>query len=193
MSIGLFHTRLIVRNDLLGAPVLTLDLVVNTVSKKVSGVASVFQSTWPPVNFHARVWGNYSQLKLAPSAEHHIILDLAGSPSGPLSQIAQTFHLKGLLGDDWASGFADYRYEYEGQWNVVRHVAVHQAPSVEVKPVPHPHIPLYAVAVQHAQAGGDVAQLKTVVQQGEQQVAHEASLRSALEQLNAEIARLEAR
>ena len=80
-----------------------------------------------------------------------------------------------------------------GQWQDVRHVAVHQAPSVEPLPPEHHVQPLYAVAVQTAQASGDLAQLKVAVQQGEQQLAHEGALRSALEQLNAEIARLEAR
>ncbi|MCX4217580.1 MULTISPECIES: DUF1842 domain-containing protein [Pseudomonas] len=192
MSIGLFHTRLIASNSLLGAPVLTLDIVVDTVRKKVSGTASVFQSTWPPVNFHARVWGDYSEARLTPSTETYIILTLDGSPSGPLSQIAQTFHLKGIL-NDWTSGFIDYRYNDGGQWQDVRHVAVHQAPSVEPLPPEHHVQPLYAVAVQTAKESGDLAQLKVAVQQGEQQLAHEGALRSALEQLNAEIARLEAR
>jgi hypothetical protein len=192
MSIGLFHTRLNVSNSLLGAPVLTLDLLVDTVNKKVSGIASLFQATWPTVNFRAQVWGNYSEAKLTAKVENHIILTLAGSPSGPLSQIAQTFDLKGILAGDWASGFVDYRYEEQGQWHEVKHVAVHQAPTVEPQPVPHPHLPLYAVAVQTAQASGDLAQLKSVVQQGEQQLAHHGALRSALEQLKAEIARLEA-
>ncbi|WP_192560645.1 DUF1842 domain-containing protein [Pseudomonas allokribbensis] len=192
MSIGLFHTRLIASNSLLGAPVLTLDLVVDTVRKKVSGAASVFQSTWPPVNFHARVWGDYSEARLTPSTENYIILTLDGSPSGPLSQIAQTFSLKGIL-DDWTSGFVDYRYNEGGQWHYVRHVAVHQAPTIEPQPHERHFQPLYAVAVQQAQTSGDLAQLKTVVQQGEQQVAHQGALRSALEHLNAEIARLEAR
>ncbi|MBV4473282.1 DUF1842 domain-containing protein [Pseudomonas sp. B2M1-30] len=190
MSIGLFHTRLIASNSLLGAPVLTLDLLVNTVSKKVSGVASIFQSTWPPLNFHARVWGDYSEAKLTPSVESHIILTLAGSPSGPLSQIAQTFGLKGIL-DNWTSGFVDYRYNEGGQWHQVRHVAVHQASTVE--PPPHHAVPLYAVAVQTARESGDLAQIKVAVQQGEQQLAHHDALRTALGQLNAEIARLEAR
>ncbi|MEJ6815738.1 MULTISPECIES: DUF1842 domain-containing protein [Pseudomonas] len=193
MSIGLFHTRLNVSNSMLGAPVLTLDLLVDTVHKKVSGIASVFQATWPTVNFRARVWGSYSEAKLTSKVENHIILTLDGSPSGPLSQIAQTFHLKGILAGDWASGFVDYRYEEQGQWHEMKHVAVHQAPTVEPQPVPHPYLPLYAVAVQQAQASGDLAQLKSVVRQAEQQLAHEDVLRGALEQLNAEIARLEAR
>ncbi|AZV26814.1 hypothetical protein CT157_12600 [Pseudomonas syringae] len=192
MSIGLFHTRLIASNSLLGAPVLTLDIVVDTVRKKVSGTASVFQSTWPPVNFHARVWGDYSEARLTPSTETYLILTLDGSPSGPLSQIAQTFHLKGIL-NDWTSGFVDYRYNEGGQWQDVRHVAVHQAPSVEPLPPEHHVQPLYAVAMQTAQESGDLAQLKVAVQQGEQQLAHEDALRGALAQLNAEIARLEAR
>jgi hypothetical protein len=49
------------------------------------------------------------------------------------------------------------------------------------------------VAVQQAQAGGDLAQLRSEVQQAEQQVAHEGALRSALEHLKAEITRLEKR
>ncbi len=196
MSIGLFHTRLNVSSSLLGAPVLTLDLLVDTVNKKVSGVASIFQSTYPPLNFRARVWGNYTEAKLIPEAESHIILSLDGSPSGPYSQIAQTFHLQGILGGDWASGFADYKYYDQDHWTTVRHAAVSQAPALRPEHPEHPHhphVPLYAVAVQQAQASGDLAQLKAVVSQGEQQLASSGALRSALEQLNAEIARLEAR
>lgn len=192
MSIGLFHTRLTVSNHLLGAPVLTLDLLVDTVKKKVSGIASLFQSTYPPLNFRARVWGEYSETKLIETTESHIILTLDGSPSGPLSQIAQTFHLKGILGADWVSGFVDYRYNEQGAWHVVKHAAVSQAPAIQAPEPPHHVQPLYAVAVQQAQTSGDLAQLKSVVQRGEQQEAHSGALRSALEQLNAEIARLEA-
>ncbi|WP_213939314.1 DUF1842 domain-containing protein [Pseudomonas sp. dw_612] len=193
MSIGLFHTRLNVSNHLLGAPVLTLDLLVDTVKKKVSGVANLVQTTHPPVHFHARVWGAYSEVKLIPTAESHIILTLDGSPSGPLSQIAQTFHLKGILGADWISGFVDYRYYEQGIWHEIKHAAVSPAPIVITPEHPHHAQPLYAVAVQQAQASGDLAQLKSVVSKGEQQLAHSGALRGALEQLNAEIARLEAR
>jgi hypothetical protein len=192
MSIGLFHTRLNVSNHLLGAPVLSLDLLVDTVKKKVSGVASLYQSTYPPLNFRARVWGEYSETKLLPATENHIILTLDGSPSGPLSQIAQTFHLKGILGADWVSGFVDYRYDEQGTWHVVKHAAVSPSPVIGPEQ-PHHAQPLYAVAVQQAQASGDLAQLKSVVSKAEQQLAHGGALRSALEQLNAEIARLEAR
>jgi len=193
MSIGLFHTRLITQTPLLGAPVLTLDLLVDTARKTVTGIASVFASTYPTVNFRAQVWGNYSEAKLTASVENHIVLTLEGGPSRPPSQIAETFHLKGILGADWASGFVDYNYVEHGQQHYVRHAAVSQAPAEQHDPVRHPVLPLYAVAVQQAQASGDLAQLKSVVHQGDQQLAHHGVLQSALEQLNAEIARLEAR
>lgn len=193
MNVGLFHTRILVATPLLGAPVLTLDLLVNTPQKKVSGVARIFKSTYPPVHFFADVWGDYSQVQLDPASEGHIILTLAGNPSGPTSQIAETFHLQGILGLDWASGFASYRYNYQGSWHNVQHAAVSQATTPHPEPVPHHPVPLYAVAVQQAQSSGDLAQLKAVINQGEQQLAHGDALRGALQQLNAEIARLEAR
>ncbi|ROL86217.1 DUF1842 domain-containing protein [Pseudomonas chlororaphis] len=193
MQTGLFHTRIQATTGLLGAPILILDLLVNTVQKKVSGVARVFKSTYPPVNFFADVWGDYSQLQLHPSTEGHIILSLTGNPSGPTSQIAATFQLHGILGLDWASGFASYKYCYQGNWQDVQHATVSQVSIPHPEPVPHHPVPLYAVAVQQAQSSGDLAQLKAVVRQGEQQLASGDALRSALQQLNAEIARLEAR
>ncbi|UGA38035.1 DUF1842 domain-containing protein [Chromobacterium haemolyticum] len=110
---GLFHTRYIVSAPVLGAPVLTLDLLVNTPQKKVSGHASIFQSVSPPLQFQANVWGHYSQAKLDPSAEHHIVLSLDGSPSSPNSQIAETFHLQGILDQNWKDGHASYRFFYQ--------------------------------------------------------------------------------
>ncbi|QBF27287.1 DUF1842 domain-containing protein [Pseudomonas tructae] len=129
--IGLFHTRLNVRTGLLGAPVLTLDLLVNTVQKRISGVASIFAATYPPLNFHADVWGDYSDLKLGLKGEGHIVLNLTGSPSGPFSTLEQTFHLHGILDADWARGTASYRYLRldGGDWHVVPHAKVRQAPT----------------------------------------------------------------
>lgn len=129
MAIGLFHSRLNVSNGLLGAPVLTLDLLVNTVHKKVTGTARTFQSTHPVQVFNANVWGSYSELPFAPVGSPSIILQLDGSPSGPLSQIAQTFHLQGLLDQGWNSGTASYRFYSNGHW-VDQHGRVRKAPEI---------------------------------------------------------------
>lgn len=129
MAIGLFHTRLNVGNGVPGAPLLTLDLLVNTVHKKVSGKARIFQATHPVQTFQANVWGSYSELPFAPAGAPAIVLQLDGSPSGPLSQIAQTFHLQGLLDAGWNHGTASYRYFVNGHW-VDQHGRVRKAPDI---------------------------------------------------------------
>jgi len=135
MAIGLFHTRLNVRTGGLGAPLLTLDLLVNVVQKKVTGTARTSQATYPVVNFQADVWGSYSELPFAPTGAPSIILHLDGSPSGPLSQIAQTFHLQGLLDAGWNKGTATYRYFTQGHW-VDLHGVVAKAPDIVHQQLP---------------------------------------------------------
>lgn len=54
---GLFPVTYVVATPAIGAPVLTLSLLVNTPAKKVSGIAKITQSTNPPLVFHADVWG----------------------------------------------------------------------------------------------------------------------------------------
>ncbi|MGR2678806.1 DUF1842 domain-containing protein [Chromobacterium haemolyticum] len=195
---GLFHTRYIVSAPVLGAPVLTLDLLVNTLQKKVSGHASIFQSVSPPLQFQANVWGHYSQAKLDPSAEHHIVLSLDGSPSSPNSQIAETFHLQGILDQNWKDGHASYRFFYQNAWHTVAHAIVTEAPAVHPeprsgsKPYPHP-IPLYAAALQQSRSSDNLAQMKSLAIQAEEQLKQHDNIEAALKQLHAEIARLEGR
>ncbi|OHX10819.1 DUF1842 domain-containing protein [Chromobacterium sphagni] len=195
---GLFHTRLTIASPNLGAPVLTLDLVVDTASKKVTGAAQIFQSTNPPVRFHANVWGHFSQAKLDKASEHHIVLSLDGSPSSPNSQIAETFHLQGILEQDWEKGFASYRFFYQGAWHNVVHAVVtedKQAPAKSAegshRPTHHHPIPLYAAALQQARGSTDVAQLKALASQAEEQLKQHDTIQNALTQLKGEIIRLE--
>ena len=103
-------------------------------AEKVSGHASITQSVSPPLQFQANVWGHYSQAKLHPSAEHHIVLSLDGSPSSPNSQIAETFHLQGILDQDWQDGNASYRFFYQDAWHTVAHAIVTEAPAVHPEP-----------------------------------------------------------
>ena len=49
------------------------------------------------------------------------------------------------------------------------------------------------MALQQAQASGDLARLKALVAQGEQQLANADNLTQAVQQLQAEISRLEQR
>ncbi|MGC0152643.1 DUF1842 domain-containing protein [Chromobacterium vaccinii] len=196
-SVGLFHTRLIVATPAVGAPVLHLDLVVQTPDKKVFGIASIFQATHPTLAFSAHVWGDYSQPKLDKSTENHIALTLAGSPGSAISQIAETFHLQGLLNADWAQGFASYSYYDNGVWHKVQHATVtedrRESASASAAPPPHHQhpIPLYAAALQQARGGGNLAALKSLASQAETQLEQESKIRDGLSQLQAEIKRRE--
>ncbi|CAM4064809.1 hypothetical protein CCOS865_03490 [Pseudomonas reidholzensis] len=151
MAIGLFHTRLNVSNNLPGAPFLTLDLLVNTPAKKVTGVARIAQATHPVQVFHADVWGSYSELPPAAGAGNAIVLHLDGNPSGPLSQIAETFHLQGLLDADWSNGNASYRYLNGDRWIDQPHVRVRKAPDVTHQNVRQPAERLQE-AIRHLQS-----------------------------------------
>ncbi len=53
--------------------------------------------------------------------------------------------------------------------------------------------PLYAVTIHHCIAGGDLNEMKKLVQQAEQHLRDHGDVRASLELLRVEIAKLEAR
>ncbi|GGY19763.1 DUF1842 domain-containing protein [Paludibacterium paludis] len=199
MSIGLFHTRYIIASPAIGSPVLTLEILVDTPHKRISGQACISQSTFPPLAFHADVWGGYSQPRLDPGSEYHIVMALEGNPAGPASQLADTFHLHAVLDHDWQSGFASYRFVYQGQMHAVEHAAMTvdkagAGSEATYLPPPHPHpVPLYAAALQQAGSGGDLARMKALASQAQLQLDQGEQIQVALRDLDAEISRLETR
>ncbi|WP_416424272.1 DUF1842 domain-containing protein [Pseudomonas sp. App30] len=132
-AIGLFHTRLNVRKPILGAPELTLDLVVNTVTRQVFGSARITQPTHPVREFHADLWGEFAELPFGPGGVNQLSLHLDGNPSGRTSELAETFHLQALLAGDWAQGNASYRFFDNGHWTNLASVPVRQAPDVALQ------------------------------------------------------------
>lgn len=56
-----------------------------------------------------------------------------------------------------------------------------------------PIIPLYGVTIHHAIAKGDLAEMKGLVKQAEDQLAQHGDVAAALEALKVEVAKLEAR
>ncbi len=120
---GLFPVTYVVATPAIGAPVLTLSLLVNTPAKKVSGIAKITQSTNPPLVFQADVWDvQPAAAGRGRRALHHP--DLDGNPSGQNSMIAETFHLHGILSSNWQTGQASYRYEEGGRWHAVEHAVM---------------------------------------------------------------------
>ncbi|WCM23001.1 DUF1842 domain-containing protein [Paraburkholderia bryophila] len=193
MTVGLFPVNLRVATPAIGAPVLTLSLLVNTPAKRVSGVARIYQSTYPPLEFHADVWGNYSQLQLAPGTDPVIVLTLSGSPSGSTSGLAETFQFHGVLKSSWQSGQAGYKYFDNQRWHDVEHAIVTLTGALQPHEPSQPVTPLYGVGLQQAKASGDLSQMKSLARQAEQQLADAGNIQNELTRLNAEIARLEGR
>jgi hypothetical protein len=194
MTVGLFPVNFRVATPAIGAPVLTLALLVNTPGKRVSGVARIGQTTWPPVQFHADVWGTFSPLTFEPVSEGDIVLSLVGSPSGPTSGIAETFQFHGIVKGDWKSGAASYRYFEAGRWHEIEHAIMTPESLLQpLKPPHQPYTPLYGVGLQQATASGDLNRMKTLANEAEQQLANVDQIKTALAGLNAEIQRLEAR
>ncbi|MGA3891930.1 DUF1842 domain-containing protein [Ralstonia nicotianae] len=188
---GLFPVTYVVATPAIGAPVLTLSLLVNTPAKKVSGIAKITQSTNPPLVFHADVWGTFSQLRVEEGAEASIILTLDGNPSGQTSMIAETFHLHGILSSNWQTGQASYRYEEGGRWHAVEHAVM--AVEQRVQPPHQPVMPMYAVSLQQAKASGDLGQMKALASLAEKQLADAPQIKAELDKLHTEIAKLEGR
>ncbi|KHK59536.1 hypothetical protein PI86_09500 [Burkholderia sp. A9] len=192
MSAALFPVNFRVATPAIGAPVLTLALLINSPAKKASGVARITQTTWPPLEFSAQVWGQFSPIVLTPGGKTQLVLSLQGNPSGPTSGLAETFRLQGIVEADWKSGVASYRF-FEGErWHEVEHAIMTVTGALQPFEPRHPVTPLYGVGLQQARQSGDLGRMKALARQAEQQLADAGRIEAALAGLDAEIARLEA-
>ena len=66
-------------------------------------------------------------------------------------------------------------------------------PASDLSAKPGHAVPLYGVTIHHCIAGGDLAKMKQLASEAEQQLAQYGDLRAALEVLKAEIAKAEAK
>jgi hypothetical protein len=191
-EVGLFHATYAVATPAIGSPLLTLSIVVDNPNKKVTGIARITQTTNPPLQFRADVWGSFSTVQPVLDAPPVNVLTLDGNPSGQYSMIAETFHFHGILSSDWKSGHASYRY-YEGErWHTVENAIMTLENSAHSNPHNHP-VPLYGVGLQQAATSGDLSRMKALANQAEQQLADTGTIKAELAKLNAEIAKLEGR
>ncbi len=191
---GLFPVQLRVATPNLGAPVLWLNLLVNTVEKTASGFARITQTVYPPMHFRARVVGPFHQMRIDPHAPQSVTLTLSGSPTGPVAPQVVILELNALLNEGWQSGTANYRYFYESRWHSIEHAIVSKDNSRIPLDPPSEHVmPMYGVGLQEARASGDLSRMKALAQQAEQQLADHDVIAAEPQKLEAESARLEAR
>ena len=131
-AVGLFPVTYRIQSQvdgqpLLGAPVLTVQLLINTVDKSISGVGTAFQATHPPLNEISLIKGDWSYMATMESV--HILVVADGvSPSSILVHGApittENLRLRLSLTEDWQAGFANFAYLNHGEWVTVEGATV---------------------------------------------------------------------
>jgi hypothetical protein len=116
-SAGLFQLNLNSTSNLLGAPILHLQLGVDTVNKTVSGIAMVTQPIAEPLVCTSHVTGNFEYESVMKPGKSMIRIDLSGYPEihwpksggvGPV--IPKNLSAMILLDDHWNNGTVQYQY-----------------------------------------------------------------------------------
>jgi len=109
-----------------GSPVFSLFLTVCTPSGTVTGAGNITQTTNPPLNLGTKLEGSFTYMTVMPK-QTSILVTAQGYPAvnwsphagiGPVLQ--PNVELRMVLGSDWKSGTANYKYlTSQGQWNCI--------------------------------------------------------------------------
>lgn len=123
-TVGLFHLNLITESGILGAPTLTLSLGVDTVNKKVTGVAEVYDNSLrDPVLCQSHVTGEMIYEVVMPPGHSAIRIDLTGYPEihwpvyggiGPV--IPSNFTAVIVFDSEWNQGYVEYQHLTASGW-----------------------------------------------------------------------------
>ncbi len=114
---GLFPLKVQSETTLFGAPILHVTLGVDTVNKKVTGIATVTQALQNPIVCTSHVTGDLIYETVQSPGISKIRIDLTGYPEihwptnagiGPV--IPKNFSAILLFDKDWSSGIAMYQY-----------------------------------------------------------------------------------
>jgi hypothetical protein len=135
-SVGLFRVTFDVGSGLMGAPTLTLNLLVSTPDARITGFGHLGAPISPPLDLSFKIDGDFDRLSWMGGGT--VLVDLTGTPlplgtgaAGQAPALPPDLHARLLLSADWASGTATYRYaEAHRQWRTVADVPVKLAASV---------------------------------------------------------------
>ena len=93
---------------IMGAPVLSLQFLIDPRSKHVTGFGRITQPVHPPLEFITRLNGEFRELSV--QNLHLIIVTASGYSPAPVGSISPNLHnlqLLMALSDDWKSGTAE--------------------------------------------------------------------------------------
>jgi hypothetical protein len=98
-----------------GAPVLTLHLLVDTQSKHVSGFGRITQATFPPLTLQTQLNGEFRKISMSNLDLIIVTANGHSSVAGPGPIVPPNFELLMALSSDWKTGTAEYKYRIDPQ------------------------------------------------------------------------------
>jgi hypothetical protein len=131
---GTFLACYQIGNDMPGAPLFTVHLIVSTPNEAVNGMGEVTQTTNPPLDLSTKLTGNFTYMTVMPQ-NTHILVTLTGYPNvhwspswgiGPVLLPNTTLQM--VLTDDWKSGTANFTYTDENGSQTITNVPVKSIP-----------------------------------------------------------------
>lgn len=102
MAVGTFLVSYASTNVLAGGYSLTLNLVVDVVNNRASGIAGVTQAINPPLDVSLPVHGTVTDLTVMPMNTHHLVV-LQSSDK----LLGRHIEMRLVTSDDWQSGTAN--------------------------------------------------------------------------------------
>ncbi|MBI6853767.1 DUF1842 domain-containing protein [Pseudomonas cichorii] len=201
--VGLFPLHYTIGTSASGAQTLDLHLLVSAPGETVTGTAAVTQAINPPLDLHSDVWGQFTYLTVQSPGISKILITAQGNTGGRGSNSIINFKLHLVVGTDWKEGVASYQYFDGSRWIDVSNVPARLTDSItstvypksfepgeEIRPFP-PLTPLYAAPIHSALGSGNLAQLKSLAVQAQQQLDQQPELQKAIDAAKAEISRLQ--
>jgi len=113
----------------MGAPELSLQLLVDPQSKHMTGFGHITQPVHPPLEFTTQLEGEFRELSV--QNLHLIIVTSSGYSPAPAGITLPNLQLLMALSDDWKSGTAEYEYKThpeDSHWQIIRDVEVISIP-----------------------------------------------------------------
>jgi len=126
-NVGLFNAHYRITNHLAGGVEMQLNITVNTVNKRVTGMAHITQAVNPPMNIISEIQGDFNYMCTMDSC--HILVVAEGvSPFQPIirdvPQIHNNLSLRIVMEENWQKGVANYRYCINNVWHEVTQAQV---------------------------------------------------------------------
>lgn len=126
-NVGLFNVHYRITNHLQGGVEMQLNLTVNTVNKRITGMANITQAVNPPLNIISEIQGDFNYMCTMQSCSILVVAE-GVSPFQPLirdvPQVHKNLTLRMVLDEDWQKGVANYRYCINNEWHEVTQAQV---------------------------------------------------------------------